>query len=655
MGQYQVLRHMATGGMAQIFLARREGMSGFERLVVLKRILPEYAGHQEFVRMFLDEARIAATLHHTNIVTVHDIGEEQGQVYFAMEFLHGEDLSRVVRRAGEIKQPLVLDSVLTIIAGVCAGLHYAHERRAADGKPLGIVHRDVSPHNVFVSYDGGIKLLDFGIAKATTSMANTRTGVLKGKVAYMSPEQAYSEPVDRRSDIFCIGILMWELTTGKRLYRRRSELETLKALVDQDAPPPSSVVEGYPPELEQIVMKCLARKKDERWATIDTLDRALEAFAKEHRIGVSPSTTARMMRGLFAPEIAALEVAQQSGANLTEHVMARIDATGTARTPGSGDWGSGSNERSGPGAAVMPPDVVEAAGADANAIPTGEATAEPERRARGGMIAAETMPEIAIEEGTVVDAVPHGLDTSWDTSPVPTSTPRAKSITADPTTQRAPVRLPGVEGADAGPRRSSRGMLSVSAPAAGAGPGPAASPNPYTALPAAPMGPSPMPMPAPPPPTERVAPLDARPSSAVPVQVPPALSARFALRPSRRGLYAAIGGGALVGLVIAIILFAGGDDETAAPAAPPADPAPAMIAPTAPTAPATAPTTAPKPKPKPKAAVVKDKDADRASERPRRESKPSRAEKPKPKPKPKPAPPKKKKKPTKSDLDSLPI
>ena len=217
MGDYVVLKRVAIGGMAEIFLARREGMGGFDRLVVLKRILPEYAHDPEFVRMFLNEARIAATLHHSNIVQVHGIGEEHGQVFFAMEFLHGEDLSRVLSRANQIGRPPQLDGVLTIASAVCAGLHYAHERTGPDGTSLGIVHRDVSPHNVFVTYDGSIKLLDFGIAKASTSFGKTRTGVLKGKVAYMSPEQAYSQPVDRRSDIFCMGILLWELTTGRRL------------------------------------------------------------------------------------------------------------------------------------------------------------------------------------------------------------------------------------------------------------------------------------------------------------------------------------------------------------------------------------------------------------------------------------------------------
>jgi serine/threonine protein kinase len=352
MGDYTVLRQMATGGMAEIFLARREGMSGFERLVVLKKILPHHARNAEFVRMFLNEARIAATLHHSNIVQVHDIGEQDGQYYFAMEFLHGEDLSRVIRRAVAMNQPIALDSVLTIIAGVCAGLHYAHDRRTADGRPLGIVHRDVSPHNVFVTYDGGVKLLDFGIAKATTSVSKTRTGVLKGKVAYMSPEQAYSDPVDRRSDIFCIGILLWELTTGQRLYRRRSELETLKALTEHDAPPPSSVVPDYPKPLEDIVMKCLSRRREARWKSADELDRALEDFGRGAGLPVSPGTAARMMRALFAPEIAAFEVAQQSGANLTELIISRLDQT-TVSTSSDDEWSSESGAAGGAGSSVI--------------------------------------------------------------------------------------------------------------------------------------------------------------------------------------------------------------------------------------------------------------------------------------------------------------
>lgn len=338
MGEYTVLRRVAIGGMAEIFLARKDGMSGFERLVVLKRILPEYAHNQEFVRMFLNEARIAATLHHSNVVQVYAIGEEQGQVFFAMEFLHGEDLSRVLSRAGQLGKPMELDATLSIVSAVCAGLHYAHERNGPDGKPLGIVHRDVSPHNVFVTYEGDIKLLDFGIAKASTSIGKTRTGVLKGKVAYMSPEQAYSQPVDRRSDIFCIGILLWELSTGRRLYRRRSELETLKALVDADAQRPSAVVSSYPLDLEAIVMKCLARDPNERWATCDELSLALEQFRQSTSLPSSATITTRMMRTLFKAEIASYEWAIRSGKNIVDEVVERMEAA--ARKSSIDDWDS---------------------------------------------------------------------------------------------------------------------------------------------------------------------------------------------------------------------------------------------------------------------------------------------------------------------------
>ena len=324
MGDYGVLRRMAVGGMAEIFLARKAGAANVDRLVVLKRILPQFAHNEDFVQMFLNEARIASTLHHPNIVQVHSIGEERGQYFFAMEYLHGEDLARILARAEQAGYALQLDSVLSIMIRVCAGLHYAHER-TANGKPLGIVHRDVSPHNVFVTYDGGVKLLDFGIAKATTSIGKTKSGALKGKVEYMSPEQAFSQPVDRRSDVFCIGILLWELTTGRRLYRRRSDLESLKALTEEDAPAPSTVVSSYPAELERIVLKCLRRKPEERWETCEELQAALDTFGKTQSFTVSPLTAAKLMHVLFSAEIAAFQHAVKGGGSLTDHIIARIE------------------------------------------------------------------------------------------------------------------------------------------------------------------------------------------------------------------------------------------------------------------------------------------------------------------------------------------
>jgi serine/threonine protein kinase len=248
LGKYEILRHIATGGMAEIFLARATGIEGFEKLVVIKRILPHLAVEPEITKMFLDEARIAATLHHSNIVQVFDIGAVDGQYFLAMEFLEGEDVSRIRRATRVARVALPLDHALNIVINACAGLHYAHERPGLDGKPLNIVHRDVSPQNVLVTYEGEVKLVDFGIAKASTrASAATRVGTLKGKIRYMSPEQARSEPLDRRSDVFSTAIVLWELTTGRRLFHGRAEFDVLKAIIETDAPLPSSIVPGYPP------------------------------------------------------------------------------------------------------------------------------------------------------------------------------------------------------------------------------------------------------------------------------------------------------------------------------------------------------------------------------------------------------------------------
>jgi serine/threonine protein kinase len=190
LGRYEILKRLAVGGMAEIFLARLSGISGFERLVVVKRILPQLATNPEFVRMFFDEARIAATLHHSNIVQVFDVGTVDGQYFFAMEYLHGEDLSGIMRALLAAGRGLPLEAALVISLGVCAGLHYAHEMVGVDGEPLGIVHRDVSPQNVIVTFDGGVKLLDFGIAKASNRLAVTRCGTLKGKVRTCLPSSA---------------------------------------------------------------------------------------------------------------------------------------------------------------------------------------------------------------------------------------------------------------------------------------------------------------------------------------------------------------------------------------------------------------------------------------------------------------------------------
>jgi serine/threonine protein kinase len=318
--KFVILRSLAMGGMAEILLARVRDPAKPERLVVLKRMHRQLAADREYVKMFVDEARLAISLRHPNVVEVYESGEDDDQYYIAMEYLHGHDLRRVLSQMAKKRVPMRLANALSIARAVCRGLDYTHERTDANGELLGIVHRDVSPHNVLVTYGGRVKLVDFGIAKTTIQLAKTRTGILKGKVAYMSPEQALGETLDRRSDVFCIGILLWEMTTGHWLYRRKSELETLKAVVEHDAPPPSQVIAGYPKELEEIVIRTLARKREDRFQSAGELGEALSAFAKQRRLDLRPASLATLMSATFSEEVEAWHAARAAGLTLGDHL-----------------------------------------------------------------------------------------------------------------------------------------------------------------------------------------------------------------------------------------------------------------------------------------------------------------------------------------------
>jgi serine/threonine protein kinase len=303
LGKYHLLRRIAMGGMAELFLARATAIHGFEKLVVLKRILPQHAESDEFIRMFLAEARLAATLHHPNIVQVYDIGEEEGGCFFTMEYVQGQDLRKLVRAAYKADRALPLEHILHIVMGVAAGLNHAHEKIGLDGRPLGIVHRDVSPSNVLVTYEGGVKIVDFGIAKAASAQSATLAGTLKGKIPYMSPEQCRGESVDRRSDIFSIGTLLWELTTGSRLFTGENEFAIINRVAAGAVPLPTSVRPDYPPELEAIVMRALTADREQRYASALDLQIDLEDFAREARLPVSSARMAKFMRELFEDEI----------------------------------------------------------------------------------------------------------------------------------------------------------------------------------------------------------------------------------------------------------------------------------------------------------------------------------------------------------------
>jgi serine/threonine protein kinase len=304
LGRYELLKRIAVGGMAELFLARTTAQHfGYEKIVALKRILAAHAEDDQFITMFLAEARLAATLHHTNIVQLHDVGEEDGALFFTMEYVFGQDVRRIVRALQARQTGLPLEHALMIVANTAAGLHYAHQKEDHNGHPLGIVHRDVSPSNILVSYDGGIKLLDFGIARITAMQASTGQDVLKGKVPYMSPEQCRGEPLDRRSDVFSLGVVLWELTARRRLFVGDNELVIASRICGQDAPRPSEMLPGYPRDLEAIVMKALARERDRRYATAEELQVDLEEYAREHRKLLSSAKLAHFMVDLFAEEI----------------------------------------------------------------------------------------------------------------------------------------------------------------------------------------------------------------------------------------------------------------------------------------------------------------------------------------------------------------
>ncbi|MEM7153513.1 MAG: serine/threonine-protein kinase [Myxococcota bacterium] len=302
LGGYDLLRRLGSGGMAYVHLARANGIEGFQKLVVLKQILPHLSADEHFVKMFLEEARLAALLDHPNIVQVFDLGKEEGEYFFTMEFVYGENLQGLLKALRKVEQVLSIENVATIGLGVAAGLQCAHERVGFDGRPLGIVHRDVSPTNVMITYDGGVKVADFGIAKVVTRTDVTRAGTRKGKVPYMSPEQCRAEKIDRRSDVFSLGIVLWEAVTGERLFEGDNEFGVMNLIVHGEIKRPSTLRADIPPQLEHIIMKALTVNIDQRYQSARELQVDLERFVCEHRLRATPSALSELMHYLFRPQ-----------------------------------------------------------------------------------------------------------------------------------------------------------------------------------------------------------------------------------------------------------------------------------------------------------------------------------------------------------------
>jgi serine/threonine-protein kinase len=330
-GRYDVLGHLAAGGMAEIFLGRLVGPSGFERPIVIKRILPNLARDREFIEMFLDEARIIAGIRHPNVVQVQELGHDNGELFLAMEYLEGESASGLTRRLCAQHETIDFGLGAYILSEACAGLHAAHELTDAEGKKRNVVHRDVSPQNVFITYSGEVKVLDFGVAIAADRITKTEAGQFKGKFEYASPEQCRGHTLDRRSDIFALGIVLYEVTTGTRLFKRNGSLDMLRAICETPIVPPMELMPGYPPQLNAVVMKALSRKADERYQTALEMRRDLLAVIRAISNDVAPEEgLSALMHRCFAERIALKQEmlrSVQAGRRLDQMPSVETDTT----------------------------------------------------------------------------------------------------------------------------------------------------------------------------------------------------------------------------------------------------------------------------------------------------------------------------------------
>lgn len=320
--RYERVAELAQGGMAVLELARTVGAHGFEKYVAVKRISPKWADDPEFISMFLDEARLAAVLDHPNVVRVHDLGHDTRGPFFVMDYIHGEDLVAVRSAVGG---PIPLEHALAIGFAAATGLHHAHTRRDFEGNALKLVHRDVSPSNVLVTYDGGVKLVDFGIAKATRK-DGTRPSIRKGKVGYMSPEQCKGSPMDGRTDVFSLGIVLWELLAGARLFGGGdNEFAAMNRIVNHDAPSLREANDTIPPAVADVVHRALARKREDRFEDARAMAQALERAAESAGLRPSAEGLAGFIRDVFGSRPYPWESATPT--HVAEPALEETDAT----------------------------------------------------------------------------------------------------------------------------------------------------------------------------------------------------------------------------------------------------------------------------------------------------------------------------------------
>lgn len=347
-GKYRILSELGRGGMANVYLAVARGPGGVSKLVVLKALLPELASEPGALAMFLDEARLAAQLNHANVVQTYEVGTEGERQVIVMEYLEGQSLAQIVKRAELSNRPMPPGMMVRIVMNALEGLHYAHELSSYDGSPLSLVHRDVSPQNIFVTYDGQVKVLDFGIAKAASSSTHTATGIVKGKIAYMAPEQMVGDNVDRRADVFSIGCMLWALATGKKLWKDTPDVHIMRRVINGEIPNPQSVNPSCDDELDRIVMKALAGERTERYQTALELQEDLEHYLERQSVGVKQKEIGNFVSTLFADTRAELKalIERQITLAASDEFLGTADfSRSEVRTSGSTGSGSASGPR----------------------------------------------------------------------------------------------------------------------------------------------------------------------------------------------------------------------------------------------------------------------------------------------------------------------
>ncbi len=318
-GQYEILERIASGGMAELYKAKRTGVEGFQKIVAIKKILPHLADDEAFVTMFADEAKLAAQLNHPNIIHIYDLGKIQAGGYFiAMEYVDGRDLKTIQQSGRALGIPLPVPLAVYVASKVASALDYAHRRRDAEGHELNIVHRDVSPQNILISYEGDIKLCDFGIAKAASKASKTQSGALKGKIQYMSPEQAWGKPIDRRSDLFSLGVVLHELLTGERLFGGDTDINVLEKVRSAEVAPPSRFNPEVPQNLDTVVLKALAKEPDDRYANASDLLRDLDSVLYSYTPAPGSADVAIYLHRLQAEEGAVAEAQAREAAQAVE-------------------------------------------------------------------------------------------------------------------------------------------------------------------------------------------------------------------------------------------------------------------------------------------------------------------------------------------------